>query len=70
MRKSLAERVGLYGGWELGLGLPITSDDLPADRQAENILMKLCTKADRYSSAGTEAGICNWLILKGQAQLA
>ena len=24
----------------------------------ENMLMKLSTKADRYSSAGTEAGIC------------
>jgi hypothetical protein len=25
----------------------------------ENMLMKLITKADSYSSAGTEAGICN-----------
>jgi len=34
------------------------------------MLMKLSTKADRYSSAGTEAGICNLLMLQGQAQLA
>jgi hypothetical protein len=34
------------------------------------MLMKLSTKADRYFSAGTEVGICNWLMLQGQAQLA
>jgi hypothetical protein len=36
----------------------------------ENMLMTLSTKADSYSSAGTEAGICNKLMIHGQAQLA
>jgi len=34
------------------------------------MLLKLCTKADSYSSAGTEAGICNLLMLQRPAQLA
>jgi hypothetical protein len=36
----------------------------------EKLMMKLSTKADRYSSAGTEAGICKWLMLQCQAQIA
>jgi hypothetical protein len=36
----------------------------------ENMMMKLSTKADRYLSAGTEAGMCKWLMLQGKAQLA
>jgi hypothetical protein len=43
-------RAGLYAGWEL----------LFVRRQPlliENILLKLCTKVDSYSSAGTKAGI-------------
>jgi len=36
----------------------------------ENMLMKLSTKADSYSSAGTEAWICNLLMFAGHARLA
>jgi len=43
---------------------------LPEPLLIENMLMKLSTKDDSYSSAGTEAGICNWLMLQSQAQLA
>ena len=31
----------------------------PVPLLIENMMMKLSTKADSYSSAGTEAGICN-----------
>jgi len=46
------QRTGLYAGWELAFRLP---EPLPI----ENILMKISTKADSYSSDRTEAGICN-----------
>jgi hypothetical protein len=49
------QRIGLYAGWIFVFRLPITAADLPTGRQVENILMKLGTKADSYSSAGTEA---------------
>lgn len=44
--------------WELAFRLP-------KPLLIEIILMKLSTKADRYSSAETEDGICNWLMLLG-----
>jgi hypothetical protein len=58
-----SQRTRLYAGWELVFRLP-------GPLLIENILMKLRTKSDSNSSAGTEAGICNLLMLQGQAQLA
>jgi hypothetical protein len=36
----------------------------------KKLMMKLRIKVDSYSTAGTEAGICNYLMLQGQAQLS
>jgi hypothetical protein len=36
----------------------------------ENMLLTLITNADSNSSAGTEVGICKWLMLQCPAQLA
>ncbi len=52
----------LCAGWE--------EFRLPVPLLIENMLMKLRTKVDRYSSAGTEAWLCNLLNLDYQAQLA
>ncbi|MEO5990657.1 MAG: hypothetical protein ABIP68_03395 [Ferruginibacter sp.] len=44
-------RAGIADGWQFEIRPP-------EPLLIENMLMKLSTKADCYSSAGTESGIC------------